>query len=57
MLALIYFILILGLIVFIHELGHFIFARKRVFIAMNFLWAWVLKYILLGEKMMKPLIQ
>lgn len=28
MLALIYFILILGLIVFIHELGHFIFAKK-----------------------------
>lgn len=28
MLTLIYFILILGLVVFIHELGHFIFAKK-----------------------------
>jgi membrane-associated protease RseP (regulator of RpoE activity) len=31
----IYFILILGITVFIHELGHFIFAKKQAFMFMN----------------------
>lgn len=55
--TLIYFILILGLIVFIHELGHFIQAKKQVFIVMNFHLEWVLNYIHLKERMMKPLIR
>lgn len=57
MLALIYFILILGLIVFIHELGHFIFAKKAGVHCYEFSLGMGPKIYSFRRKMMKLLIQ
>lgn len=54
--TIIYFILILGITVFIHELGHFMFAKNMEFMYMNFLLVWVLDYLNSIEKMMKRII-
>lgn len=51
--TIIYFIIILSVTVFVHELGHFIFAKKLVFMFMNFVLAWGLEYLSLKGKMMK----
>nr|WP_317852326.1 site-2 protease family protein [Paraclostridium sp. AKS81] len=47
-------ILAFGVIVFIHELGHFLFAKKQVLEFMNLLLVWDRKYIAL--KKVKPYI-